>query len=255
MAELLKDKVAVVTGAAQGIGAAIARAYAAEGAKVVVSDIAVEKLEAVAAELPGAVAVPCDVSDPAQVERLMAAAQAEHGRIDILNANAGVLDVAPLVEMSYEQWRGVMSVSLDGVFLSLRYAAPVMARGGGGVILTTCSITGQAGCPLVSHYCASKAAVMSLTQSAAIELRPMGIRVNAILPGFVDTEIVRSREAQYEELLDLPMPFSDIIAAKQGRFGEPEDIARTSVFLASDRAAFASGAGFVVDGGARASGL
>jgi NAD(P)-dependent dehydrogenase (short-subunit alcohol dehydrogenase family) len=249
----LQGKVAVVTGAAQGIGLAIATHYAAAGASVVMTDINTELLKDAAESIPSAIALPVDVTDPDSVEELFTEVLRLHGRIDVLNPNAGVLTIGALEHMSYTQWRQVTSVCLDGVFLSIRYGAPAMRAGGGGVIINTCSVLGEVGCALVGHYAAAKAGVLSLTRTAAVELRDGGIRVNAILPGFVDTDMVRSRRPEFEPFLS--MPFDDLIAARQGRFGTADDVARTAVFLASERARGCSGAGYTVDGGFRASGL
>jgi NAD(P)-dependent dehydrogenase (short-subunit alcohol dehydrogenase family) len=252
MAGLLQDRVAVVTGAGRGLGEAISRAYGDEGARVVVSDIDGTAAERVAETIPGAIGVTCDVTSPEQVEALVGEATSRFGRLDIMVPNAGVGDVAPIAQMSYAQWRRVTSVNLDGVFLCLRYAAPVMIAAGGGAIVNICSITAQAACPLIAHYAAAKAGVMSLTQTAAIELRAHGIRVNAILPGFIDTDLVKPRKPEFEAMLGIP-DFDAVVALKQGRYGTPEEVGRLAVFLASDRSSFSSGSAFVLDGGARAS--
>jgi NAD(P)-dependent dehydrogenase (short-subunit alcohol dehydrogenase family) len=252
MAGLLERKIAIVTGAGKGLGAAVAQAYGAEGARVIVSDIDTHSAKQVADAIPNASAVPCDVTSPEQVEALVDHAVNLHGRLDVMVANAGVANISPLAQMSYAQWREVTSVNLDGVFLSIRYAAPAMIATGGGVIVNMCSITAQAAVPLIGNYAAAKAGVMSLTQTAAIELRPQGVRVNAILPGFIDTDMVKAHKRQFEELLNLP-DFDAVIAQKQGRYGTPEEVARLAVFLASDRSRFSTGSAFVLDGGARAS--
>ena len=252
MAGLLQGRVAVVTGAAKGFGEAICRAYSAEGAIVVASDIDGAGAERVAKGLRDGSSMACDVSRPEQVEALVDTTTKRHGRLDVMVANAGIGNLAPLAQMSYEQWRGVTSVNLDGVFLCIRYAAPVMIANGGGVILTMCSITSQAGTPLIGHYAAAKAGVMSLTQTAAVELRSHGIRVNAILPGFADTDLVRDVKQGFMEALGIP-DFDAVVTTKQTRYGTPQDVAKLAVFLASDRARFSNGSGYVIDGGARAS--
>lgn len=252
MGTLLQDKIAIVTGAGKGLGTAIARAFGAEGATVVVSDIDGAAAEGTANSIPGAVAVACDVRDPQAVEALVAQAVERYGRLDVMVPNAGVANIAPLAQMSYEQWRAVTSVNLDGVFLSIRYAAPAMIATGGGAIVTIASITAQAACPLIGNYAASKAGVVSLTQTASVELKAYGIRVNAILPGFIETELVNARKRDFETMLGLPS-FDALIAQKQGRYGTCEEVARLAVFLASDRSRFSTGSGFVLDGGARAS--
>lgn len=252
MKNLLQDKVAIVTGAGKGLGEAVARAYAAQGAKVVVSDLDPGAARRVAASLPGAIAVACDVREPLEVEALVAAAVEAHGRLDIMVPNAGVASVVPLVQMSFAQWREVLSVNLDGVFLCIRYAAPAMIAAGGGAIVTMASITAQAAVPLIGHYAAAKAGVVSLTQTASVELRAHHIRVNAILPGFIDTDMVKPRKAEFEKMLGLP-DFDALVAQKQGRYGTVDEVAKLAVFLASPRAAFSNGAVHVLDGGTRAS--
>lgn len=251
-AQLLKDKVAIVTGAGRGLGEAIARAYAAEGAKVIVSDIDANAAQRVASSLPGASAFTCDVRVPEQVEALVAEATKRHGRLDIMVPNAGVATVTPLAQTSYEQWREVTSVNLDGVFLCIRYAAPAMVAAGGGCIINMASITAKGACPLIGSYAAAKAGVVSLTQTAAVELRSHNVRVNAILPGFVETELVKSHKQEFEKQLNLP-DFAALITQRQGRYGTPEEVANLAVFLASGRSSFSNGSAFVLDGGASSS--
>lgn len=250
----LEGRVAIVTGAGRGIGRAVAEAYGAEGATVVVSDLDEGSAKQVAEGIPGASAIACDVRDEDQVKALVDQTVERHGGLGVMVANAGIGRPVPLLGMDLAEWRAVTSVNLDGVFLSVRYAAPAIIASGGGSIVTMCSITSQAGSPLIAHYAAAKAGVMSLTQTAAIELRPQGVRVNAILPGFSDTDLVNSVKGDFERLLGLPAGgFDGVIAMKQGRYGQPDEIARLAVFLASDRSRFSTGAGFVIDGGMRAS--
>ncbi|WP_028601431.1 SDR family NAD(P)-dependent oxidoreductase [Ottowia thiooxydans] len=251
-APLLQDKIAIVTGAARGLGEAIARAYAAEGAKVVVSDIDAAGARQVAASLPGAIAAGCDVRVPEQVEALVNTAVSHYGRLDIMVPNAGVAHVAPLVATSYEQWREVTSVNLDGVFLCIRYAAPAIIAAGGGHIIPIASVTAKAACALIGSYAAAKAGVMSLTQTAAIELRAHKVQVNAILPAFIETELVTSHRAEFEQQLNIP-DFNAVIAQRQGRYGTAQEVAQLAVFLASGRASFSNGSGFVLDGGVSSS--
>jgi len=249
---LLQDKVAIVTGAARGLGEAVARAYAAEGARVVVSDIDAAGAQRVADSLPGAVAVACDVRVPAQVEALVQAAVDRHGRLDIMVPNAGVARVAPLIATSYEAWRDVTSVNLDGVFLCIRYAAPALIAAGGGHIIPMASVTAKAACALIGSYAAAKAGVVSLAQTAAIELRAHKVQVNAILPAFIETDLVKAHRAEFEEQLGIP-DFNAVIAQRQGRYGTPEEVAQLAVFLASGRASFSNGSGYVLDGGVSSS--
>ncbi|MGH8999795.1 MAG: SDR family NAD(P)-dependent oxidoreductase [Acidimicrobiia bacterium] len=254
MAGLLQGKVVIVTGAGAGIGQAVAEAFGAEGATVVVSDIDEARAKVVAGGIAGAGVVACDVRDEDQVKALVDETVRRHGGLNVMVANAGIGRAVPLLAMDLAEWRAVTSVNLDGVFLSVRYGAPAIAAAGGGSIITMCSITSQAGSPLIAHYAAAKAGVMSLTQTAAIEFRPQGVRVNAILPGFTDTELVNAAKGSFENLLNLEAgQFDAIIGQKQGRYGQPAEVARTAVFLASDRSRFSTGAAFVLDGGMRAS--
>jgi len=254
MAGLLEGKVAIITGAARGLGKAIAEAYAGEGATVVVSDIDEGAAKDAASGISGASSIPCDVRSEEQVKNLVDQTVAQYGALHIMVPNAGIGRPVPLLAMDLEEWRAVTSVNLDGVFLCIRYAAPAIIAAGGGAIIPLCSITAQAGTPLIGHYSAAKAGVMSLTQTACQELRGQGVRVNAILPGFIETELVTSVKDDFERLLGFPEgQFDQVIAMKQGRYGKPEEVARMAVFLASERSSFSNGSPFVLDGGCRAS--
>jgi NAD(P)-dependent dehydrogenase (short-subunit alcohol dehydrogenase family) len=239
----LTGKVAIVTGAAKGLGAAIAARLADAGATVVSSDIAIDGL--------GADAIGCDVRDEAQVEALVAETVKRHGRLDVMVASAGIASVNPIVQMPLEEWRAVMSVDLDGVFLCTKHAGLAMAQNGGGSIINIASIKAFGGAPATGHYGAAKAGVVSLTKTAAMELRGAGVRVNAICPGWVATDMVSDHKAELEAVLGLS--FDDYIGHIQGRLGEPDEIAGLAVFLASERSRFSSGTAYVVDGGATAS--
>lgn len=254
MAGLLEGKVAIVTGAARGLGRAIAEAYGGEGATVVVSDIDEGGAKDTASGIPGASSIACDVRSEEQVKSLVDQTVAQHGALHIMVPNAGIGRPVPLLAMDYEEWRAVTSVNLDGVFLCIRYAAPAIIAAGGGAIIPLCSTTAQAAVPLIAHYAAAKAGVMSLTQTAAIELRGQGVRVNAILPGFIETEMVTSVKGDFERFLGFPEgQFDQVIAMKQGRYGTANEVARMAVFLASERSSFSNGSPFVLDGGCRAS--
>jgi NAD(P)-dependent dehydrogenase (short-subunit alcohol dehydrogenase family) len=250
----LDSRVAVVTGAGKGLGLAIATRFAEEGATVVVSDIDVDAAEAAAGKLPGARAIPCDVRDEHQVRTLVERTVSELGALHIMVPNAGVGSACPLLGMDLATWRSVLSVNLDGVFLSLRYAAPAIIASGGGSIVTLASVTATTGSPLIGHYAAAKAGVVNLTKTAATELRPHGVRVNALMPGFIGTDMVTAARPDFEELLGLPAGgFDDLIAQKQGRYGTPEEVAEAALFFASERSAFCTGSGLVLDGGLDAS--
>jgi NAD(P)-dependent dehydrogenase (short-subunit alcohol dehydrogenase family) len=249
----LEGKVAVVTGAARGIGRAIAGALAAQGATVVISDVMHDVARATAAEIDAADAAACDISDEAQVAELFAGTLSRHGRLDIAVANAGISGLGPLTELSFEDWRKMMAVNLDGTFLTLKHAARAMVgAGNGGSIITMASVTGMAGTPLCGHYAAAKAGVINLTKTAALELHPAAIRVNAICPGFADTELVTAQKGVYEQALGLPS-FDALIEQAQGGYVTLDDIARLTAFLASDRSRFCTGGTYAVDGGLTAS--
>jgi len=243
----LQDKVAVITGGARGIGAAIAEAYDAEGAIVVVSDIDGEGAERVAKGLSRGSSAQCDVTDEAAVQALIDGAVAQHGKIDIVVANAGVGRPMALAEMTLAEWRKVTSVNLDGVFLTIRSAALAMAATGGGSIIGMASITGFKGSPLIGDYAAAKAGVINLCKTAATEFRAHNVRVNAMCPTFLDTVLVRDAVPTFEAALGVP--FDQIISQKQGRMGEVSDVTPLAVFLASDRSRFSTGSAFVVDNG------
>lgn len=246
----LQDKVAIVTGAGAGIGAAIARHFADAGARVVVSDIDLTAAEKVAASLPDASAVKADVTREDEVEALVAAAVDTYGRIDVVVPNAGIATTVPVAGTSFEQWRSVLDVNLDGVFLTIRHALPVMVQGGGGTIVNISSITSLRGSALISSYAAAKAAVNNLTATVAAEMRGHGIRANAVQPGFIDTELVTSHQGAFEEALGLePGGFGDLIATKQTRYGTVDEVAAAVTFLASDASSWCNGSTLVLDGG------
>jgi NAD(P)-dependent dehydrogenase (short-subunit alcohol dehydrogenase family) len=250
MTEILENKVAIVTGAAKGIGFAIAQRLSEAGAKVVLADIDAEGVRAAAARLDGADGVVCDVRDEDQVAKLVADAVAQHGHLDVMVASAGVATVKPLVQMPLEEWHEVLSVDLDGVFLCTKHAGLQMSQNGGGSIINIASIKAFGGSPATGHYGAAKAGVVSLTKTAALELRAAGVRVNAICPGWIATDMVMDRKAELESVLGVDM--EEAIGQLQGRLGTPEEIAGLAVFLASERSAFCSGTAYVVDGGATA---
>ncbi|MBU2696919.1 SDR family NAD(P)-dependent oxidoreductase [Pimelobacter sp. 30-1] len=242
--------VAIVTGSAKGIGLAIAQDLTRRGYRVVVSDLEAEAAEQAAAGLDGAIAVPCDVRDEDQVRALVAAATDHHGRLDLMVPHAGIGVVAPILEMDLAAWRAVTSVNLDGVFTSLRWAAPAIIASGGGAIVTIASVTGTTGSPLISSYAAAKAAVLNLTKTAAVELRAHGVRVNAVAPGFIGTDLVTAAAPEFERNLGLDEGgFGPVVEAKQGRFGTTGDVARAVGFLADPEQSWVTGSVLTLDGG------
>ncbi|MFC4508091.1 MULTISPECIES: SDR family NAD(P)-dependent oxidoreductase [Streptomyces] len=246
----LESKVAVVTGGGRGLGRAIAERFGAAGATVVVSDIDGATAKKVAAGIPGATHQVCDVRDERQVAALIDATAERHGGLHIMVPNAGVGSPCPLLEMDLATWRAVTSVNLDGVFLSIRHAAPAIIASGGGSIVTLASVTATTGTPLLAHYAATKAAVVNLTKTAASELRPHGVRVNALLPGFISTDLVIPAAPRVEEILGLPAGgFDALIEQKQGRYGTAEEVAEAALFLAGDQSSFCTGGALVLDGG------
>jgi acetoin reductase-like protein len=250
----LKDKVAVVTGGAQGIGEAIVRAYAAEGAHVVVADVATNKAEALAASLGGkAFAHPLDVRDRASIDAAVAAAVERLGRIDILVNNAAVFDMAPILEITPQSFDRQFAINVRGLLFTLQAVAAQMVRQGhGGRIINMASQAGRRGEALVGVYCATKAAVISLTQSAGLDLIRYGINVNGIAPGVVDTPMWDEVDALFAKYEGLPLGEKKRRVGAEvpaGRMGRPEDYGGAAVFLASDEAAYVVAQTLNVDGG------
>jgi NAD(P)-dependent dehydrogenase (short-subunit alcohol dehydrogenase family) len=247
----LNDKIAIVTGAAKGLGRAVAEALASEGATVVVTDIDEAGAGATADAIDRAEAAALDVRDDAAVEALIGDVAGRHGKVDVVVANAGIATVTPFTELTFEVWRQVQAVNLDGVFSTIRHAARSMTATGGGSIIAMASITGFAGSPLLAHYAAAKAGVINLVKTAAVELKAANIRVNAICPGFIGTDLVNDNAHFFEEILQVD--FTAVINQAQGRLGEVGDVAPLAAFLASERSRFSTGSAFVVDGGMIAS--
>ena len=247
----LKDKVAVITGGALGIGRATARLYAEEGAVVAVADVEADKAEAVARELADrgarAIAVAVDVGDAGAVQGLVDRVVRELGRIDVMFANAGIAHSAPFLDHPEAQWHRVLRVNLTGVFLCCQAAARQMVRQGGGRIIATASINGFRGVENLVGYNVTKAGVIELVKTMAVELAQHGVAVNAIAPAQIDTRLTRTlpEDARRRRVERIPM----------SRFGEPEEVAKAAVFLASDEASFITGHTLPVDGGYLAGGL
>lgn len=249
----LNNKVAVVTGAARGIGKAIARRYVSEGACVAIADLNAEEAEKTAAEMDGrAAAFPCDVSDTGSARAMVEQVCTRFGRIDILVNNAGIFDMQPILEITEAEYDRVFDINVKGLLFTLQAVAKEMVdRGVHGKIINIASQAGRRGEPLVAVYCASKAAVISITQSAGLALIPHGINVNGISPGVVDTswDNVDALFARYENrplgekkrLVGDAVPF--------GRIGQAEDLVGASVFLASPDADYVVAQTLNVDGG------
>lgn len=238
-------KVALVTGAGSGIGAAIATELAARGARVVVADINQEAAERVAAALRAsgadAAAVRADVADPASAEAMVASAVRRYDGLDVAVNNAGIGgERNPTGEYSPEGWRRVIDVNLSGVFYGMRHEIPAMLERGGGAIVNMASILGSVGFAGSVAYVAAKHGVLGLTQTAAIEYATRGIRVNSIGPGFIATPLLSADESGRRAIAG-PHPMQ--------RLGTPEEVAALACFLASDEASFITGGYYVVDGG------
>jgi 3-oxoacyl-[acyl-carrier protein] reductase len=247
----LAGRVAAITGGALGIGRATALAFAAEGAAVAIGDLETGAGEAVARAIRGrggrAVAVPLDVGDAGQVQAFVERVVAEFGRLDVMVANAGISHAAPFLEHPEAQWHRVLRVNLTGVFLCGQAAARQMVRQGGGRIITLASINGFRGVENLVGYNVAKAGVVELTRTMAVELARHNVTVNAIAPAQIDTRLTRDlpEDARRRRVERIPM----------GRFGEPEEVARVALFLASDDASFMTGHTVAVDGGYLAGGL
>lgn len=247
---LLKDKVALITGGASGIGRAIALAMARDGAKVVVADRTEadgrETVQLIRDNGRDAAFVQLDVRDPAQHLDAVEQARSLFGRLDIACNNAGISvgrsgSYRPAAESSVEDWLDIMDVNLNGVFYGLRAQLPAMVENGGGSIVNTASIMGQVAAERLAAYVASKHGVVGLTKCAALDYAKHGIRINAIAPGYVDTPMLRFKNDAEREALAAKHPL--------GRLGKPEEIAELVVWLASERASFITGAYYPIDGG------
>jgi NAD(P)-dependent dehydrogenase (short-subunit alcohol dehydrogenase family) len=248
MAGRLAGKIAIVTGAASGIGRATAGLFVAEGARVV----AVDLNEQAGQELAEAYGdkmrfVAADVSNGEDVQRFVNATVNTFGGLDVLFSNAGIAIFKPVEETSEEEWDRVIAVNLRACFLGIRYGAPHMMRRGGGSIINTASVHGFATGAAMGAYGASKHGVIGLTKGAALDLAKYKIRVNAICPGAVDTPLMRSN---LKAVGDEDEELRKISASEPiGRVGLPDEIARAALFLASDESSFATGAPFLIDGG------
>ncbi len=245
----LQGRVTIVTGAGQGIGEAIARRFAEEGAAVIGIDRNVETLEAVCAALPEAVACPIDVTDHQAMERCFSQTVERFGRIDVLVNNAATSYYVPVVETTLDQWRETLAVNLEAYFLAAQLAARRMIERGCGRIINVASTQAIACEPLVGAYAASKGGVLALTRSLGVELAPHDILVNAVVPGCIHTpmSVINGIDETQTEL------FKEWYVGRRkiplGRPGEPHEVAGVVLFLASDDCQYMTGQMLVVDGG------
>lgn len=249
---LLADRTAVVTGGAQGLGFAIARRFIDEGARVVIADLDIDVTRAAAAQLGGpgndgpendgvAVAECCDVTSAEQVQQMIDATVRRFGRLDIMVNNAGITRDATLRRMTEEQFDEVIAVHLKGTWNGTRSAAAVMREQGSGAIINMSSISGKVGLIGQTNYSAAKAGIVGLTKAAAKELAHLGVRVNAIAPGLIRSAMT---EAMPQRIWD-----AKLAEVPMGRAGEPDEVAKVAVFLASDLASYMTGTTLEVTGG------
>lgn len=250
----LDGKAALITGSARGIGKAFAEAYVREGAKVAIADINIERARETADEIgDAAIAIEMDVTSQDSIDTAVAEAVDRFGRIDILINNAALFTAAPIVEITREDYRRVFDINVGGTLFTLQAVARHMIeRGGGGKIINMASQAGRRGEPLVAVYCATKAAVISLTQSAGLNLIRHGINVNAIAPGVVDGEHwdgVDAFFAKYEHKAPGQKKKEVGEAVPYGRMGRAEDLTGMAVFLASHEADYIVSQCYNVDGG------
>ena len=241
MGDRLKDKVAIITGAAKGIGFSTAQRFAQEGAIAILADMNLESVKAAAAQIPNAQAYAMNVTDRASIQGVVDQVMQKHGRIDILINNAGITQDARLVKMTEAQFDAVIDVNLKGVFNCTQLIVPHMLEVGSGSIVNASSVVGIYGNFGQTNYSATKFGVIGFTKTWARELGPKGIRVNAVCPGFIATEMVK---AMPENILQ------DIERRSWlGRLGTPEEIANVYLFLASNEASFINGVALEVSGG------
>jgi len=241
----LTDKVAIITGAASGMGKAMALLFAQEGASVVVADIddtgGEQTVDEIISANGKAVFVHTDVSKPSDVKNLVNAAMDEFSKIDILVNNAGIfMKLTPVEEIDESIWDRIYSVNVKGIFHGAKYVVPVMKKAGGGVIINTASMTGHRPGSMQSAYASSKGAAVTLTKALASELAPHNIRVNCICPALTETPMLFNSEL-WEHMSDAPHPF--------GRLSKPDDIARAALYLASDDASMVTGISLDITGG------
>ena len=248
----LDNKVAIITGGAGGIGLQAGRLFAQEGAKVLLVDLHENALKEAVQTIGNDAVRYCaaDVTQPDQTQRYIQAAVEQFGGVDILLANAGIEgEVKPITDYAIDTFDQVMAVNVRGVWLGLKYAAPEIAKRGGGSIVITSSVAGVRGAAGVSAYIASKHAVIGLMRTAALEMAAEKIRVNTVNPAPVDTRMMRSLEKGFEP--DDPGRAKEMVSAMVPlqRYADPVEVARIMLFLASDESSYCSGGVYMVDGG------
>ena len=254
MAGRLAGKVAIITGAASGIGAASAHLFASEGAQVGICDLVGAGIDTIVDEITSngfeAFGMPADVSDPEQVEAFINGVAEHFGKVDILFSNAGIGGRGSALQMAPADFNRILAVNLTGGFLCAKYAIPHMQAAGGGSIIFTASELALVGSRNNMAYTASKAGLIGMARSLALDHGPDNIRVNVLCPGATDTPMLRSSIARHDD----PDSYQAAILSEitLGRLGLPSEIARTALFLASDDASFMTGSTVVVDGGATA---
>ncbi|MCK9699145.1 L-iditol 2-dehydrogenase [Pseudomonas syringae] len=250
----LEGKSALITGSARGIGRAFAQAYIHEGARVAIADIDLQRAQATATELgPNAYAVRMDVTDQSSIDQAIAAVVAQTGKLDILINNAALFDLAPIVDITRDSYEQLFSINVGGTLFTLQAAAKQMiAQGHGGRIINMASQAGRRGEALVAVYCATKAAVISLTQSAGLDLIKHGINVNAIAPGVVDGEHWDGVDAMFARYENRPLGEKKRLVGEQvpfGRMGTADDLTGMAIFLASADSEYVVAQTYNVDGG------
>lgn len=241
----LDQKRTLITGAARGLGLAIAELFAQRGARVAIADLDVAGAEQAAASVGGdAIALGCDVTKASEVQGAIATTAEAFGGLDVMINNAGIEIAAPVPETDDEDFERLFAINVRGVFYGIKYAVPELAKTQG-TIINMASAAGIAGVPLLGAYSATKAAVIRLTQTSAVELRELGIRVNALCPAFINTEMVDRLVGPFEAATGVE--FGALTQQAQGRLGTPEEVAELAAFLASDEASFVNGAHYILD--------